>query len=302
MDFFQPDAVPEPVKTSAAKRPRKPRPSRAKKAKVETPDNVFVVQRQYEPSEEELTTLNCRAYGFCTSSEQWQVVRQKTFQDLKTWVEEMVFQRDRKLYDTVFNFTHDMYAKAFDFALGKNQGCIYAELKNDLTLRSCIEEEGKTMASFLTNRMQMLAVTIIDCINGRMLVKNPQDFKAPGTTHDVATVEEEQQQHQRQQSEKDSSTRYNPQAQAGVQTTSTNTAPVQQPQAEVHQQAPLEEKDPYTTTSGGGDRAPPPVGSYAHNRSLQQQRSGSVYLSDDWPEGLGEEHSLSEDSSFDITF
>ena len=139
------------------------------------PQPVIKVQKRKRDNAETNTELKQKARLYCRCPEQWKSVSRYSDQRLMEFVQEKQFDQQRHLYNTVFGFTHTLWALAMDIIL-KGNGFVKQQIENDLSLRHAIEEEGVNFVSFLNNRCKFMALTAVDCFNGKrqQLVSQPE--------------------------------------------------------------------------------------------------------------------------------
>ena len=139
------------------------------------PQPVIKVQKRKRDNAETNTELKQKARLLCQCPEQWKSVSRYSDQRLMEFVQEKQFDQQRHLYNTVFGFAHTLWALAMDIIL-KGNGFVKQQIENDLSLRDAIEEEGVNFVSFFNNRCKFMALTTVDCFNGKrqQLVSQPE--------------------------------------------------------------------------------------------------------------------------------
>ena len=110
--------------------------------------------------------LRQKARLYCQCPQQWKSVSRYSDQRLMEFVQERTFEQQQHLYNTVFGFAHTLWALSMDLVL-KGNGFVKQQIENDLSLRQAIEEEGVNFVSFLNNRCKFMALTAVDCFNGK---------------------------------------------------------------------------------------------------------------------------------------
>ena len=139
------------------------------------PQPVVKLQKRKRDNAETNTELKQKARLLCQCPEQWKSVSRYSDQRLMEFVQEKQFDQQRHLYNTVFGFAHTLWALSMDIIL-KGNGFVKQQIENDLSLRDAIEEEGVNFVSFLNNRCKFMALTTVDCFNGKrqQLVSQPE--------------------------------------------------------------------------------------------------------------------------------
>jgi hypothetical protein len=130
------------------------------------PQPVVKAQKRKRDHAETNTELKQKARLLCRCSEQWKIVSRYSDQRLMEFVQERTFEQQQQLYNTVFGFAHTLWALSMDIIL-KGNGFVKQQIENDLSLRQAIEEEGVNFVSFLNNRCKFMALTAVDCFNGK---------------------------------------------------------------------------------------------------------------------------------------
>ena len=135
---------------------------------------VKALKRKREHAETN-NELRQKARLYCQCPQQWKSVSRYSDQRLMEFVQEKQFDQQRHLYNTVFGFAHTLWALSMDIIL-KGNGFVKQQIENDLSLRDAIEEEGVNFVSFLNNRCKFMALTTVDCFNGKrqQLVSQPE--------------------------------------------------------------------------------------------------------------------------------
>ena len=139
------------------------------------PQPVVKALKRKRDNAETNTELKQKARLLCQCPEQWKSVSRYSDQRLMEFVQEKQFDQQRHLYNTVFGFTHTLWALAMDIIL-KGNGFVKQQIENDLSLRDAIEEEGVNFVSLFNNRCKFMALTTVDCFNGKrqQLVSQPE--------------------------------------------------------------------------------------------------------------------------------
>ena len=139
------------------------------------PQPVVKVQKRKRDNAETNTELKQKARLYCRCPEQWKSVSRYSDQRLMEFVQERTFEQQQHLYNTVFGFAHTLWALSMDIVL-KGNGFVKQQIENDLSLRQAIEEEGVNFVRFLNNRCKFMALTAVDCFNGKRqeLISQPE--------------------------------------------------------------------------------------------------------------------------------
>jgi hypothetical protein len=120
-----------------------------------------------KPVDEELMALRKKAESMCGSYEQFKIVKRYKKERLQDWVNQHEFDRDSQLRANVFDFFHAGYARALDFVTQGN-GHVEQCIKNDLSLRTAIEDEGRDFVKYLSNKAKLLMLSVSDVASGKM--------------------------------------------------------------------------------------------------------------------------------------
>ena len=115
----------------------------------------------------ELQDMRKQAKSLCNSYEQYRSVSRYKKERLRDWLEQKQFDSDAALHETVFSFAHQAYAFAVDF-MTKGGGHVKDRLSNDLTLRTAVEDEGRDMVKYLTNKSKIAFLTVSDTWEGKL--------------------------------------------------------------------------------------------------------------------------------------
>ena len=130
------------------------------------PQPVIKAPKRKREHAETNTELRQKARLYCHCPQQWKSVSRYSDQRLMEFVQERQFEQQQHLYNTVFGFAHTLWALSMDIVL-KGNGFVKQQIENDLSLRQAIEEEGVNFVSFLNNRWKFMALTAVDCFNGK---------------------------------------------------------------------------------------------------------------------------------------
>ena len=131
----------------------------------------------------ELQDMRAQAKSLCKSFEQYRSVSRYKKERLRDWLEQKQFDSDAQLHETVFSFAHTAYAFAIDF-LTKGGGHVRDRLSNDLTLRTAIEDEGRDMVKYLTNKSKIAFLTVSDTWEGK-LEQRVEKQKEPAVIEEI---------------------------------------------------------------------------------------------------------------------
>ena len=123
--------------------------------------------KPYEKGDTELKDMRAQAKSLCNSYEQYRSVSKYKKERLRDWLEQKQFDSDAQLHETVFSFAHTAYAFVIDF-MTKGGGHVRDRLSNDLTLRTAIEDEGRDMVKYLTNKSKIAFLTVSDTWEGKL--------------------------------------------------------------------------------------------------------------------------------------
>ena len=134
--------------------------------------------------DEELQDMRKMAKSLCNSFEQYRSVSKYKKERLRDWLEQKQFDSDAALQETVFSFAHTAYAYAVDF-LTKGGGHVKDRLSNDLTLRTAIEDEGRDMVKWLTNKSKIAFLTVSDTWEGKLEQRSVEKQKEPAVIEEI---------------------------------------------------------------------------------------------------------------------
>ena len=126
----------------------------------------------------ELQDMRKQAKSLCNSYEQYRSVSRYKKERLRDWLEQKQFDSDAALHETVFSFAHQAYAFAVDF-MTKGGGHVKDRLTNDLTLRTAIEDEGRDMVKYLTNKSKIAFLTVSDTWEGKLEQRSVEKQNEP---------------------------------------------------------------------------------------------------------------------------
>jgi hypothetical protein len=145
--------------------------------------------KPYDKGDPELQDMRAQAKSLCNSYEQYRSVSKYKKERLRDWLEQKKFDSDAQLHETVFSFAHTAYAFAIDF-LTKGGGHVRDRLSNDLTLRTAIEDEGRDMVKYLTNKSKIAFLTVSDTWEGKLeqRVQKKNDTPAIEEIHEYGTT------------------------------------------------------------------------------------------------------------------
>lgn len=130
--------------------------------------------------DKELHDLRKRAESMCKSYEQYRVVKRYSKQRLKDWVSQKDYESDAELRENLFSFVHKGYAALVDI-LCKGKGHVETHLLNDISLREAIEQEGRDLVKYLSNKSKIAVLTTSDVYQG----KREQWDKTPVTIEEI---------------------------------------------------------------------------------------------------------------------
>ena len=124
-------------------------------------------KRDTEPNdkEDEKEQIRQQCKYYCASIEEWNSVRKFKLDKQKDFIEEKQFLEAKNLSQTVFDTGHNAMALVLDL-ISKGEGYIEQEIKQDLTLRHTIEEEGQKLLYLVTNKYKILFLICIDLFTG----------------------------------------------------------------------------------------------------------------------------------------
>jgi hypothetical protein len=157
-------------------------------------------------SDPELEEMRKRAKSYCTCFEQYNSIRRYSKKRLADWLEQKEFDIDNSLKNSVFSFVTEAYGFVLDKVL-KADGHVAEQVKNDLSLRQALEDEGRYLLQYLSNKSKVLVLTGVDVFHGKAkqraieaekeallpLLEGEQDMQAtaktlPGNPEGQATV------------------------------------------------------------------------------------------------------------------
>ena len=132
----------------------------------------------------ELRDMRTQAKSLCNSYEQYRSVSRYKKERLRDWLEQKQFDSDAQLHETVFSFAHQAYAYAIDF-ITKGGGVVKDRLTNDLTLRTAIEDEGRDMVKYLTNKSKIAFLTVSDTWEGKLEQRSIEKQNEPAVIEEI---------------------------------------------------------------------------------------------------------------------
>jgi hypothetical protein len=140
--------------------------------------------------DQELRDMRAKAKAMCNSYEQYRSISRYKKDRLSDWLEQKQFDSDAQLRESVFTFAHKVYSTAVDF-LTKGGGHVKDRLSNDLTLRTAIEDEGRDLVKWLSNKSKIAFLTASDTYEGKMEQREKSKLEAPVTIEEIITDDEQ---------------------------------------------------------------------------------------------------------------
>ena len=134
--------------------------------------------------DDELVDMRKRAKSMCNSYEQYRSISKYKTDRLRDWLQQKDFDSDAQLRDSVFSFAHKAYAMAFDF-ITKGDGHVRERLENDLSLRTAIEEEGRGIVKWLSNKSKIAFLTASDTFEGKIEQRKQIKLNPPPTVEEL---------------------------------------------------------------------------------------------------------------------
>jgi hypothetical protein len=114
----------------------------------------------------ELAEMRKRAQSYCKCFEQWNSVRRYSKKRLGDWLEEKEYEVHSNMQNSVFDFVQNAYAFVLDLVT-KGDGHVLDQIKNDLTLRQALEDEGRDLLKYLSNKSKVLFLSGADVYHGK---------------------------------------------------------------------------------------------------------------------------------------
>ena len=137
-----------------------------------------------KPGDEEMADMRKRAKSMCNSYEQYRSISKYTKDRLKDWLQQKDFDSDAQLRESVFSFAHKAYAIAFDF-ITKGDGHVRERLESDLSLRTAIEDEGRDIVKWLSNKSKIAFLTASDTFEGKIEQRKQIKLNPPPTIEEL---------------------------------------------------------------------------------------------------------------------
>lgn len=135
-------------------------------------------KQKKKSKDEELEEMRKRAKSYCNSFEQWNSIRKYKKPRLVEWLEQKEFDIDNSLKNSVFSFVQEAYGFILD-KISKGEGYVQQQICNDLTLRQALEDEGRNLLKYLSNKSKILVLTGADLYHG----KQEQKLYTPASDH-----------------------------------------------------------------------------------------------------------------------
>ena len=117
-------------------------------------------------SDPELEEMRKRAKSYCTCFEQYNSIRRYSKKRLADWLEQKEFDIDNSLKNSVFSFVTEAYGFVLDKLL-KGEGHVAKQVSSDLSLRQALEDEGRNLLMYLSNKSKILVLTGADIYHGK---------------------------------------------------------------------------------------------------------------------------------------
>lgn len=125
-----------------------------------------------EPLADDKTELKQRARKFCKTIEEWDAIKDSSASQLTDFINEQEFIRQKQISANVFDASYKMFSTIVD-KISMGDTYVYEQVANDLSLRVAIEEEFSEYLQFLTNRLRIAALLMVDVFQGkRTQIKN----------------------------------------------------------------------------------------------------------------------------------
>ena len=124
----------------------------------------------------EMAEMRKRAKSYCQSFEQYNSIRRYSKKRLQDWIEQKEFDIDSSLKNSVFSFVTEAYAFVLDKLL-KADGHVAEQVKNDLSLRQALEDQGRDLLMYLSNKSKILVLTGADIYHGKSEQRRIQQAK-----------------------------------------------------------------------------------------------------------------------------
>jgi hypothetical protein len=134
-------------------------------------------KRKTPYDDNEMSDLRKKAESLCKCWEQARLVRKYKKERLKDFIQQHEFDSDAELRETVFSFIHSGYSAVIDF-LCKGDGFVNDRLVNDVVLRRSIEDEGRHIVKFLSNKAKILMLSTSAVYTGKMEQSEAEKNKA----------------------------------------------------------------------------------------------------------------------------
>jgi hypothetical protein len=117
-------------------------------------------------SDPELEEMRKRAKSYCTCFEQYNSIRRYSKKRLADWLEQKEFDIDNSLKNSVFSFVTEAYGFVLDKLL-KGEGHVAKQVSSDLSLRQALEDEGRNLLMYVSNKSKILVLTGADIYHGK---------------------------------------------------------------------------------------------------------------------------------------
>jgi len=115
----------------------------------------------------DMVELRKKAKSLCSCYEQYKSISKYKKDRLKDWIEQKSFDKDAMLRNNVFDFVHRTYSAVMDI-VSKGDGYVKERLENDMSLRTAIEDEGRDLVKYLSNKTKILLLTGTDVCEGKI--------------------------------------------------------------------------------------------------------------------------------------
>ena len=118
----------------------------------------------------DMVELRKKAKSLCSCYEQYKSISKYKKDRLKDWIEQKSFDKDAALRNNIFDFVHRTYAAVMDI-VSKGEGYVKERLENDISLRTAIEDEGRDLVKYLSNKTKILVLSTTGVCEGKIQQK-----------------------------------------------------------------------------------------------------------------------------------
>ena len=107
-----------------------------------------------------------QARKYCKNIEDWDRIKELNNEQLEEFVQEQQFIQQKQITASVFGAVHNMLSNVID-KITHGESYVYEQLVSDVSLRIALEEEAGQYIQYLTNKVRIAALMMVDVVQGK---------------------------------------------------------------------------------------------------------------------------------------